>query len=1694
MKKLLLLLNLLFISILGNAQGPYENDWIRYNQEYYKIKIAQEGIYRIGLSTLTQAGFSAASLDPRKIQLFHNGQEVAIYLEGENDGSFDAADFIEFYGTKNDGSLDTKLYADPLSQPAIEFSIANDTSVYFLTYNPTANGLRLSLVNDNNYSSYTPSDYFIREVYKGGIDVPNWGTYFGYNRGRNQESIEYTESEGWGAVFGNFSAGNYPITFSVPTANIYSSGPDIHVTTTVGGVNNLEHNFTLTYQGNNYADTVYYAQTLRRLEFFHPATTFTSPTTDFTYSVSTTPATVTDYSMMYSLYVKYPHTWNLEGSSSYKLQIPDASGQAMTRADITNFNGGTSPILYDLTNNKRILVNQSGPTYQTLIGNNGSSTPKVCYLTNSSLIGYPSVSKISYIQNNLGYFNDYNSMAVDSAFLIITNRGLWNQARTYEAHRDLTENNRALLIDVAELYDQFAYGINNHPLGIKNFSRWLLDTWTVAPPAHMFILGKSISSADFRMDQAQQSLCLVASYGVPPSDMLFTAGINGSIWAPKIPIGRISAVDGTEILNYLDKVIEYEAAQAGPPQPWMKEILHFGGGNNIPQQNQLAGYLSSYEQIMEDSAYGGHVTTYLKDSPDPIIVNLSTSLQQQIDTGVSIMTFFGHASGAGFDNSTDEPTAYSNRGRYPVIIANSCFAGDFHTYRKSVSEKFVLEPQKAAIAFLASVGQGVPNFLDPYSRALFENTSHRHYGSTIGQLVVHTIKDLEPFGSEGYKIVSQEMSLQGDPSLRFNSFQKPDYSVIEPDINFTPLNISTDIDSFGITISTRNLGKAVADSFIVKVTRTFPDNVDSVYTFNIGNCYYSSTINFNVATGGFAAAGLNRITVHIDQPDSVDEYDNLFNNTATTQFFITSKDIVPVYPPKYAIHPFNTVTLKGSTSNPFAPMNAYKFEIDTIDLDIKDATPGAQTSPMYRFTTVTDSGGVIAWSPQGYTLQDSAVYFWRVANDSIQYDTATFKWQQSSFQYISGKTGWSQSHFDQFKEDKFTNITYDHSSRTMDYVFNNFSLRVTTVGQPNASNFNTVGYYFNNSPQEYDGCQVTPAVMVAILDSISLQPITTCGNNFGQANQFIPNPITPCGSGNVVGTIPGCNRTRPENYFIYRYSSPSQMASFDSLMNAVPNGNYILLYSWFTDNYSAVDPLFYNAITSLGFNTGSLPDNTPYAYFLQKGFPSTKIEVHSGNPTDSIELTTVLTSHWNRGSITSTTLGPSTNWESLHWNQRPKESQPFEDSISVSIYGLNAGLNVWDLLKSGIQYQSGKDTTLNWIDATIYPYIRLETFTQDDSLKTPAQLTYWRVYHTEVPECALNANYVYDFHNNPLTEGDTIRLSFGIENLSNISMDNLPVKFYMYDKSRTLHSFPNIFLDSLRSNQQLVANLVIDTTFGYSGNNSLWIDVNPFGTDHLPEKYHFNNVAEIKFKVERDNINPILDVTFDGIHILNGDVVSGKPEIVVQLHDENKFLALNDSTKFKLSLTTPNSSTPLNLSFSSPIYGDVLRFTPAVLPKNSCKVNWSPTLADDGIYTIDVSATDKSLNASGKYNYKIQFEVINKSTITEVLNYPNPFSTATRFVFTLTGNEIPTHMKIQIMTISGKIVREIMLNELGNIHVGRNITEYAWDGKDEFGDQLANGLYLYRVVTNLNGMSIEKRETEADKYFKKGWGKMYLMR
>ena len=97
-----------FISTLfplfGNAQ--YANDWINFNQTYYRIPVGKDGIYRLTYADLQASGFPVASVDPRFIQVFHRGQEQAIAVQGQSDAEFNPGDYLEFYGQRNDGTRD----------------------------------------------------------------------------------------------------------------------------------------------------------------------------------------------------------------------------------------------------------------------------------------------------------------------------------------------------------------------------------------------------------------------------------------------------------------------------------------------------------------------------------------------------------------------------------------------------------------------------------------------------------------------------------------------------------------------------------------------------------------------------------------------------------------------------------------------------------------------------------------------------------------------------------------------------------------------------------------------------------------------------------------------------------------------------------------------------------------------------------------------------------------------------------------------------------------------------------------------------------------------------------------------------------------------------------------------------------------------------------------------------------------------------------------------------------------------------------------------------------------------------------------------------------------------------------------------------------------------------------------------------
>jgi flagellar hook assembly protein FlgD len=103
-------------------------------------------------------------------------------------------------------------------------------------------------------------------------------------------------------------------------------------------------------------------------------------------------------------------------------------------------------------------------------------------------------------------------------------------------------------------------------------------------------------------------------------------------------------------------------------------------------------------------------------------------------------------------------------------------------------------------------------------------------------------------------------------------------------------------------------------------------------------------------------------------------------------------------------------------------------------------------------------------------------------------------------------------------------------------------------------------------------------------------------------------------------------------------------------------------------------------------------------------------------------------------------------------------------------------------------------------------------------------------------------------------------------------------------------------------------------------------------------------------------------------------------------------------------------------------------------------------------------------------------------------------------VYTLTGSEVPEVFQVHIYTITGRLVKVVDLKAAGDVRIGTNLSEAAWDGRDEYGDRLGNGVYLYRVVLQMPNATeqpeiIDQHEkTNTSKYFTGGWGKMYLFR
>jgi flagellar hook assembly protein FlgD len=99
-----------------------------------------------------------------------------------------------------------------------------------------------------------------------------------------------------------------------------------------------------------------------------------------------------------------------------------------------------------------------------------------------------------------------------------------------------------------------------------------------------------------------------------------------------------------------------------------------------------------------------------------------------------------------------------------------------------------------------------------------------------------------------------------------------------------------------------------------------------------------------------------------------------------------------------------------------------------------------------------------------------------------------------------------------------------------------------------------------------------------------------------------------------------------------------------------------------------------------------------------------------------------------------------------------------------------------------------------------------------------------------------------------------------------------------------------------------------------------------------------------------------------------------------------------------------------------------------------------------------------------------------KTAIEHVLNYPNPFTTNTNFTFEHNLAGEPMRVRVQIFTVAGKLVKTILADLTPD---GFRVANLPWDGRDEYGDPLARGVYVYKINLETTAGS-QKRKAESE--------------
>jgi hypothetical protein len=204
--------------------------------------------------------------------------------------------------------------------------------------------------------------------------------------------------------------------------------------------------------------------------------------------------------------------------------------------------------------------------------------------------------------------------------------------------------------------------------------------------------------------------------------------------------------------------------------------------------------------------------------------------------------------------------------------------------------------------------------------------------------------------------------------------------------------------------------------------------------------------------------------------------------------------------------------------------------------------------------------------------------------------------------------------------------------------------------------------------------------------------------------------------------------------------------------------------------------------------------------------------------------------------------------------------------------------------------------------------------------------------------------------------------------------------------------------------------------------------------------------------VAKDNSPPVIRLYMNDETFVSGGVTGQNPVLVAKLSDENGLNTAGMGAGHEMLLIL-NRDTDNAIMLNDYYTADLDSY-------QSGTIRYPFKNLPEGTHTLTLKAWDTHNNAAEAH---LGFVVTNgeKLHLNRVLNYPNPFSSHTTFQFDHNRAGENLDIRIEIFTVSGKLVKTLQgSSQASNSHVAA----ISWDGLDDFNATLARGIYIYRII------------------------------